>query len=158
MLTVPGQSRPPSQRCTLHLDQVEDRWKLRNEALHGRDDAEHSLFHRALLCAKATRLYAKARTLLALDRPILSRPLITILDLSTTGLETWISRLNRLYSAASPTRMTTTYKPTQSTTTFPAIEMARNSGFPPLGLSHGALTGCTVTMAFDERSPFFLPP
>jgi hypothetical protein len=65
---------------------------LRNEALHGRDDAEHSLFHHALLCAKAARLYAKAGTLLALDRPILSRPLTTILRLSTTGLEAWISQ------------------------------------------------------------------
>jgi hypothetical protein len=81
-----------SELITLLFDQVEAQWKLRNEALHGRDDAEHSLFHRALLCAKATRLYAKAGTLLALDRPILSRPLTTILDLSTTGLEAWISQ------------------------------------------------------------------
>jgi hypothetical protein len=28
--------------------------------------------------------------------------------------------------------------------------MARNSAFPALGLSHGALTGCTVTMAHDR--------
>jgi hypothetical protein len=64
-----------------------------NEALHGRDDAEHLLFHRALLCAKATRLYAKAAgTLLALNRPIISRPLTNILDLSTNGLEAWISQ------------------------------------------------------------------
>jgi hypothetical protein len=69
----------------LFFDQVEDQWKLRNEALHGRDDAAHSLFRRALLCAKATRLYAKARTLLALDRLILSRPLATFLDLPTIG-------------------------------------------------------------------------
>jgi hypothetical protein len=77
---------------TLLFDQVEDQRKLRNEALHGRDDGEHSLFHRALLCAKATRHYAKAGTLLALDRPILSRLLTTILDLSATGLEAWISQ------------------------------------------------------------------
>jgi hypothetical protein len=81
-----------SELITLLFDQVEAQWKLRNDALHGRDDAEHSLFHRALLCAKATRLYAKAGTLLALDRPILSRPLTTILDLSTNSLETWISQ------------------------------------------------------------------
>jgi hypothetical protein len=31
-------------------------------------------------------------TLLALDRPILSRPLTTILDLPTTSLEAWISQ------------------------------------------------------------------
>jgi hypothetical protein len=74
------------------FDQVEDQWKLRNEALHGRDDADHSLFHRTLLCAKATRHDAKAGTLLALDRPILSRPLTAILDLSTTGLEACISQ------------------------------------------------------------------
>jgi hypothetical protein len=43
-------------------------------------------------CAKATRLYAIARTLLALDRPILSRLLTNILDLSTTDLEAWISQ------------------------------------------------------------------
>jgi hypothetical protein len=64
-----------SKPITLLLDQVEDQWKLRNEALHGRDRADHSLFDRALLCAKATRLYAHAETLLALDRRILSRPL-----------------------------------------------------------------------------------
>jgi hypothetical protein len=63
-----------------------------NEALHDRDDAEHLLFHRVLLCAKATRLYAKAGTLLAHDRPILSRPFTTILDLSITGIEAWISQ------------------------------------------------------------------
>jgi hypothetical protein len=51
--------------------------------------------------------------------------------------------------------MKTPYNPAQSTTTFPVIAMARNSAFPGLGLSHGALTGCTVTMANDERSPFF---
>ena len=43
-----------SKLITLLLDQVEDQWKLRNEALHGRDDAEHSLFHRARLCTKVT--------------------------------------------------------------------------------------------------------
>ena len=81
-----------SELITLLFDQFEDQWKLRNEALHGRDDAEHSLFHRARLCDKATRLYAQAGTLLALDRPILSRPLTTILDLPTTSLEAWISQ------------------------------------------------------------------
>jgi hypothetical protein len=45
-----------------------------------------------LRIAHATRLYATAGTLLALDRPILSRPLTTILDLPTTGLEAWISQ------------------------------------------------------------------
>jgi hypothetical protein len=69
-----------SEFTTLLFEQFEDQWKLRNEALHGRDAAEHSLFHRARLCDKATRLYAQAGTLLALDRPILSRPLTTILD------------------------------------------------------------------------------
>jgi hypothetical protein len=49
-----------------------------------RDRAEHSLFHRAILRAKATRLYASAGTLLALDRPILSQPLITILRGNST--------------------------------------------------------------------------
>jgi hypothetical protein len=37
-----------SKLITLLFDQVEDQWKLRKEALHGRDRAEHSLFHRAL--------------------------------------------------------------------------------------------------------------
>jgi ABC-type protease/lipase transport system fused ATPase/permease subunit len=41
---------------------------------------------------KASRLYAQAGTLLALDRPILSRPLTTILDLPNTSLEAWISQ------------------------------------------------------------------
>jgi hypothetical protein len=81
-----------SELITLLFDQFEDQWELRNEALHGRDDAEHSLFHRARLCDKATRLYAQAGALLALDRPILSRPLTTILDLPTTSLEAWISQ------------------------------------------------------------------
>jgi hypothetical protein len=54
-----------SELITLLFDQVEDQWKLRNEALHGRDDAEHALFRRARLCEKATRLYAHAGTLLA---------------------------------------------------------------------------------------------
>jgi hypothetical protein len=82
-----------SELITLLFDQVEDQWKLRNEALDGRDDdAEHSLLHRALLCAEATRFYAKAVTLLAFDRPILPRQLTTILDLSTTGLEAFISQ------------------------------------------------------------------
>jgi hypothetical protein len=53
---------------TLLFDHVEDQWKLRNEAPQGLDDAEHSLVHRALLCARATRLYAQAGTL---ERPIL---------------------------------------------------------------------------------------
>jgi hypothetical protein len=75
-----------SELITLLFDQFEDKWKLRNEALHGRDEAEHSLFHRARLCDEATRLYAQAGALLALDSPILSRPLTTSLDLSTTGL------------------------------------------------------------------------
>jgi hypothetical protein len=35
-----------SKFITVLFDQVEDQRKLRNEALHGRDDAEHSLFHR----------------------------------------------------------------------------------------------------------------
>jgi hypothetical protein len=61
--------------------------------VHGHDRAEHSLFHRVQLCAKATRLYAHAETLLVLDRPILSRPLTTLLDLiPTKSLETWISQ------------------------------------------------------------------
>jgi hypothetical protein len=81
-----------SELIVLLFDKGEDQWKLRNEALHGRDDAEHSHFHRTLLFANATRLYAKSGTLLALDRPILSRPLTTILDLSTTGLEARISQ------------------------------------------------------------------
>jgi hypothetical protein len=93
MLTVPGTAtiatlilpaclplRLGSALITLLFNQVEDQRQLRHEALHGRDDAEHSLFHRALLCAKATRLYSQAGTLLALDHPILSRPLTTILD------------------------------------------------------------------------------
>ena len=77
---------------TLLFDQFEEQWKLRNEALHGRNDAEHSLFYRARLSEKATRLYAQAGSLLALDRPILSRPLATILDLPNTGLEAWVSQ------------------------------------------------------------------
>jgi hypothetical protein len=36
-----------SELITLLFDHFEDQWKLRNEALHGRDDAEHSLFHHA---------------------------------------------------------------------------------------------------------------
>jgi hypothetical protein len=79
-----------SKLITLLFDQVEDQWKLRNEALHGRDRAEHSLFHRALLCAKATRLYAQAEHLMAIDRPLFSRPLTTIHDLPTHSLEVWI--------------------------------------------------------------------
>jgi hypothetical protein len=47
-----------SKLITLFFDQVEGQWKLRNEALHGRDRAEKSLSHRAILQAKATRLYA----------------------------------------------------------------------------------------------------
>jgi hypothetical protein len=96
------QPRPPRQCClplrlgfrahhaTVRPIRFEDQWKLRNEALHGRDDAALSLFHRARLCDKATRFYAQAGTLLALDCPILSRPLATILDLPTTSLEAWI--------------------------------------------------------------------
>jgi hypothetical protein len=78
-----------SELITLLYCSTKSKIKLRNEALHGRDDAEHSLFHRALLFAKATRLYAKAGTLLALNRLILSRPLTTILDLSTTAPEAY---------------------------------------------------------------------
>jgi hypothetical protein len=81
-----------SKLITLLFDQVEAQWKVRNEALHGRDEAEHSLFHRARLCTKAAQLYAQAWNLLALDRPKLSRPLTTIQDLPTTGLEAWISQ------------------------------------------------------------------
>jgi hypothetical protein len=82
-----------SELITLLFDQFEAQWKLRNEALHGRDDAEHSLFHCARgVCDKATRLCAQAGALLALDRPILSRPLTTILDLPITSLEAWISQ------------------------------------------------------------------
>ena len=81
-----------SKLITLFFDQVEDQWKLRNEALHGRDRAENSLFHRAILQAKATRLYAYSGNLRALDRPILSQPLTTILDLPNISLEAWISQ------------------------------------------------------------------
>jgi hypothetical protein len=81
-----------SELITLLFDQFEDQWKLRNEALHGRDAAEHSHFHRARLCDKATRLCAQAGTLLTLDRPILSRPLTTIPDLPTTSLDAWTSQ------------------------------------------------------------------
>jgi hypothetical protein len=63
---------------TKFFDQIEDQHKLRNEALRSRDDAEHSLIRHARLCVKAIRLYAKVgTTLLALDRPILSRPRTT---------------------------------------------------------------------------------
>jgi hypothetical protein len=80
-----------SNLITLLFDQVEDQWNLRNEALHGRDRAEQLLFHRAIICAKATRLYAYAITLNALDRPMLSRPLATILDLFNISLDAWIA-------------------------------------------------------------------
>jgi hypothetical protein len=104
MVTVPGAATTAtpmlpasligwaSELIALLFDQGEDQWKLRNESLHGDDDDEHSLFHRALLYAKATQLHAQVGTLLALDRPILSRTLTTILDLPTTGLEAWISQ------------------------------------------------------------------
>jgi hypothetical protein len=81
-----------SKLIMLLFDQVEDQWKLRNEALHGRDRAEHSLFHCAIICAKATRLYAYAGTLLALDRPILSQPPTTILDLPNIRLDARIAQ------------------------------------------------------------------
>jgi hypothetical protein len=91
LLSVLGAApRAPRQCClpvqldlqvmvmTLLFDKIEDQWKLRNRALHSHDDAEHSLFRHARLCTKAIRLYAKAgTTLLALDRPILSRALTT---------------------------------------------------------------------------------
>jgi hypothetical protein len=101
-----------SKLITCMLDQVEDQWNLQNEALHGRDGAEHSLFHRALLCAKSTRLKAQAGPLLALDRSILSRPLTAVLDIPTTGLEA--GKLNRLFSASSPMRMATMYLQTNT--------------------------------------------
>jgi hypothetical protein len=47
MLTVPWAANAAclsdwaSELITLLFDQVEDQWKLRNAALHGRDDAEH---------------------------------------------------------------------------------------------------------------------
>jgi hypothetical protein len=66
-----------SKLITLLFNQMEGQWKLRNEELQGRDATEHSLFHRTRPGEKATRLYAQAGTLLALDRPILSRPLIS---------------------------------------------------------------------------------
>jgi hypothetical protein len=79
-----------SKLITLFFDQVEDQWKLRNGALHGR--AENSLFHSAILQAKATRLYTYTGNLRALDRPILSQPLTTILDHPNISLEAWISQ------------------------------------------------------------------
>ena len=94
MLTAPGIATTEIITLLFDLDQFEDRRKLRNEALHSCDDAEHSLFNRARLWDRVTRLYAQAGTLLALGRSILSRPLIsTILDLTsgTTSLEAWIS-------------------------------------------------------------------
>jgi hypothetical protein len=81
-----------SKLITLLFDQVEDQWKLCNEAHHGRDRAEQSLFHRAIICAKATRLYAFAGTLNALDRRILSQPLTAILDLPNISLDAWIAQ------------------------------------------------------------------
>jgi hypothetical protein len=81
-----------SKLITLLFDQVEDHLKLRSEALHGRERAENSLFHRAIFQAKATRLYAYTGNLRALDRPILSQPRTTILDLPTISLEAWISQ------------------------------------------------------------------
>jgi hypothetical protein len=77
---------------TLLFDQVEDQRKLRNEALHGRDRAESSLFRRAILQAKATRLCAYAGNVRALDRPILLQPLTTIFDLPNISLEVWRSQ------------------------------------------------------------------
>jgi hypothetical protein len=75
------------------------------------------LFHRALLCAKATGLYAQAGTLLALDRPILSRPLTTILDLPTIGLVAWISQADpailRCISDANANHVQTTFPATR---------------------------------------------
>jgi hypothetical protein len=59
MLIVPTAATTAAQMPPLSpiFDQVEDQWKLRNEILHGRDRGEQSLFHRAIICAKATRLY-----------------------------------------------------------------------------------------------------
>jgi hypothetical protein len=81
-----------SKLITLLFDQVEDQRKHRKEALHGHDRVEHSLFHRSILRAKAIRLYTYAGTLLALDRPILSQPLTTILDLPKISLDAWVSQ------------------------------------------------------------------
>jgi hypothetical protein len=70
----------------MYFDHFEDQLKLRNAALHGRDDAEHSLFHHARLCAKATRLYAQAGTRIVTRPP---HPITTThhsLDLPTTGV------------------------------------------------------------------------
>jgi hypothetical protein len=71
---------------------MKQQYILLNEALHGRDRAENALFRRAILQATAARLYAYAGTLLALDRPILSQPLTTILDLPNISLDAWISQ------------------------------------------------------------------
>jgi hypothetical protein len=84
-----------SKLITLLFDQVEDQWKLRNEVLHGRDRDEQSLFHRAIICAKATRLYEHAEYLNALDRAILSRPLTTILELPNYALDAWIAQAEK---------------------------------------------------------------
>jgi hypothetical protein len=115
-----------SKLITLLFDQVEDQWKLRNEALQGHDRAENALFLRAILQAKAIRLYAYAGNLRAIDRPILSQLLTTISDLPNISLEAWTSQTEEtIHSAASPMRMTIMYKPTQSAATFFAGAMAR---------------------------------
>jgi hypothetical protein len=79
-----------SKLITLLFDHFEEQWKLRNEALHGRDAAEHLLFHRAKLSRRVTRIYDQIDLLLANDREILARPLQTILDLPISSLEAWV--------------------------------------------------------------------
>jgi hypothetical protein len=52
---------------------------------------KYSVFYRAIIRAKATRLYDFARILNALDRAILSRLLTTILDLHNFSVDAWIA-------------------------------------------------------------------
>jgi hypothetical protein len=63
-----------------------------DEELQGRDRAETSLFPRAILQSKATRLHAYAGNVRALDRHILLQPLTTILDLPNISPEVWMSQ------------------------------------------------------------------
>jgi hypothetical protein len=113
-----------SELITLLFDHLKINGNL-NEVFHGCDDAGALHFHRARLCDKSTWTL-RLSTLLALDRPILSKPLTTILDLPNTSSEACILRLEHwtILRCIPLTRMTTTHK--QPTDDFLACVMVRN--------------------------------
>jgi hypothetical protein len=74
-------------------DNVEAQWHLRNAALHGQDDIEHTSILRDRLHEKVRRMYAQADKISAIDRILFDRPINDVTSLPLAAIELWISQV-----------------------------------------------------------------